>query len=172
MLKSEAKLATAIRRIVGRSATVVLGNPHLSSQNKRSTKPKIYLSFSQFCDATAEITGSVYVGRRLFTEPKLQGFREERPGYISIHIEIMSDDYLETQQIRQKLLGAVLVFLDTLKVLQLSDPKDGNVELLFNDIAPSLKDFSISTMDNSKEVRYSGTIHYHLHGFLHVCVKR
>jgi len=38
-----------------------------------------------------------------------------------------------------KQLGAVLVFIDTLKVLQPGDPKDDNIELLFKCIVPSLK---------------------------------
>ncbi|PKG99899.1 hypothetical protein [Paraglaciecola sp. MB-3u-78] len=172
MLKSEVKLATLIRRIVGRGARVVLGCPQLSSDEKGFTKPHIYLRFNQFCDATAQVTGSVYAGRRVITEGKLTGFREERPGHISIHIDLISDDYLETQELRQKLLGAVLVFLDTLKVLQLSDPKDGNVELSFRDIAPSLRDFSINAIKTCQEPLYCGEIHYELNGFLHVCVKR
>jgi hypothetical protein len=172
MLKFEAKLATLIRRIVGRSARVVLGCPQLSSNEKGFSKPHIYLRFNQFCDATARITGSVYTGRRTITEGKLTGFREERPGHISIHIDVISDDYLEIQELRQKLLGAVLVFLSTLRVLQLSDPKDGNVELLFRDIVPSLRDFSITAINTCQEPLYCGQIHYELNGFLHVCVKR
>jgi hypothetical protein len=172
MLKSEAKLATTIRRIVGRKATVVLGCPHLLTAEKGFAKPQIYLRFNQFCDDTAVVTGSVYAGRRTITEGKLSGFREERPGHVSIHIDVISDDYLETQQLRQKLLGAVLVFLDTLRVLQLSDPKDGNVELSFRDIAPSLRDFSINAINTCQELLYCGQIQYELNGFLHVAVKR
>jgi hypothetical protein len=172
MLKSEAKLATLIRRIVGRSARVVLGYPQLAIDEKGFTKPHIYLRFNQFCDASAELTGSVYSGRRLITEGKLKGFREERTGHISIQINVINDDYLEAQEIRQKLLGSVLVFLETLKILQLSDPKDGNVELLFRDIVPSLQDFSIEAINSCQEPLYCGQIQYRLNGFLHVCVKR
>jgi len=62
----------------------------------------------------------------------------------------ISDDYLGTQQLRQKLLDALLVHLDTLKVLQLSDPKDGNVKLFISYIAPSLRDFSINAINISQ----------------------
>jgi len=172
MLKYEAKLTTLIRRIVGRNARVVLGCPQLSSNEKGFSKPYIYLRFNQFCDATTEVTGSAYAGRQVITEGKLTGFREERPGHITIHIDVKSDDYLETQELRQKLLGAVLVFLDALRVLQLSDPKDGNVELLFKNIAPSLQDFSINAINTCLDPLYCGQIHYELNGFLHVCVKR
>jgi hypothetical protein len=98
--------------------------------------------------------------------------REERPGHISVHIDVISDDYLGTQEPHQKLIGAVLVYLDTLRVLQLSDPKGGNVELSFRDIAPSLRDFSINVINTCQEPLYCGKIHYELNGFLHVCVKR
>ena len=172
MLKAEAKLATVIRRIFGRSARVALGSPNISSGKKGFTKPTIYLRFNQFCDATALVTGSVYAGRRVITEGNLTGFREERSGHISIHIDVISDDYYEIQWLCQKLLGAVLVFLDTLRVLLLSGPKDGNVELLFKDIAPSLRDFSINAINTSQALLYCGQIHYELNGFLHVCVKR
>jgi hypothetical protein len=172
MLKSEAKLATAIRRIVGRSAIVVLGYPQLSADKKGLSSPYIYLRVNQFCDATEEVTGNVYTGRRLIKEGKLTGVREERPGQISILIDVISNDYLETQEIRQKLVGAVLVYLDTLKVLQLSDPKDGNVQLLFRDIAPSLRDFSINAVNPCQEPLYCGHLHYELNGFLHINVKR
>ena len=172
MIKAEAKLATLIRRIVGRSAKVALGCPNILADEKSFTKPHIYLRFNQFCDTTAQVTGSVYVGRRVLTEGKVTSFREERPGHISIHVDVISDDYLETQELRQKLLGAVLAFLDTLKVLQLSDPKDGNVEMLFRDVAPSLRDFSINGINKCHEPLYCGQIHYELNGFLHCCVKR
>lgn len=171
MLKAEAKLATLIRRIVGKGVRVVLGSPQLASDEKGFTKPLLYLRFNQFCDATAEVTGNVYSGRRLITEGKQSGFREERPGHISILIDVISDDYLETQELRQKLLGAVLVFLETLTMLQLSEPKDGNVEMLFRDIAPSLRDFSINAINVCQQPLYCGHLHYELNGFLHVCVK-
>ena len=172
MLKVEAKLATFLRRVVGRSARVVLGFPNLPTDEKGFSKPHIYLRVNQFCDETTQVTGSVYASRRVITDGKLTGFREERPGHIPIHIEVISDDYVETQEIRQKLLGAGLVFLDTLQVLQLSDPKDGNVELLFRDIVPSLRDFSINGIDTCQQPLFCGHIHYELNGFLHVCVKR
>ena len=172
MLRAEAKLATAIRRIVGRRARVVLGNPQRSADEKGFTKPYIYLRFNQFCDVTSQVTGSAYTGRRIINEGKLNGYREERPGHISIYLDVISDDYLETQELRQKLLGALLVFLDTLKVLQLSDPKGGNVELLFRDIAPNLRGFSINAINSCQEPLYCGKIHYELNGFLHVYVKR
>ena len=172
MLKAESKLATVIRRIVGRGARVALGFPNIPVDEKGFSKPHIYLRVNQFCDATAEFSGSVYAGRSVIKEGKMTGFREERPGHISIHIDVISDDYLETQELRQKLLGAVLVFLDTLRELQFSDPKDGNVELSFKDIVPSLRDFSINGINSCQEPLFCGHIHYELNGFLHICVKR
>ena len=171
MLKAEAKLATLIRRTVGRGARVVLGCPNVPSDERGFTKPHIYLRFNQFYDSTVQVTGSVYAGRRVLTEGKHTGFREERPGHISIHVDVISDDYLETQELRQKLLGTVLVFLDTLRVLQLSDPKDGNAELSFRDMAPSLQDFTINSINTCPEPLFCGHIHYELNGFLHICVK-
>lgn len=97
LLKTEAKLATQIRRIVGKRARVVLGFPNIPSDEKGFTKTIIYLRINPFCDVTAQVTGSVYAGRRVIIEWKLRGFSEERPGHISIHIDVVSDDYFETQ---------------------------------------------------------------------------
>ena len=97
MVKTEAKLATMIRLIVGRSARVILGGVKLPSDEKGLAKPLIYLRVSQFFDQTEQLTGSVYTGRRIISEAKLTGFREERPGHVTIHIDIVSNDYLETQ---------------------------------------------------------------------------
>lgn len=56
-------------------------------------------------------------------------------------MDVIRDDYIEIQALRQKLLGAVLAFLITLKVLQLSAPKDGNVALLFRVVVPNFHGF-------------------------------
>lgn len=57
----------------------------------------IYLRINPFCDVTAQVTSSVYAGRRVIIECKLTGFSKERTGHISIHIDVVSDDYFETQ---------------------------------------------------------------------------
>ena len=65
----------------------------------------------------------------------------------------------------------MLVFMDSLRVLRFRDPKDGNVELLFKDIVPSLRDFSINNINSHPDVLFCGQLHYELNGFLHICVK-
>lgn len=61
-------MAALIRRLVGRSANVMLGCPNIPIDEKSFTKPHIYLRFNPFCDTTAQITGSAYAGRSSITE--------------------------------------------------------------------------------------------------------
>lgn len=168
MIKTEAKLATVIRRIVGRSARVVLGCPHLGKDQKAYSKPYIYLRLNQFCDTTAEISGSSHTQRRIAIEGKYTVNREERPGRISIQIDIISDDYVEAQELRQQLVGGVFEFLGSLRTMTLSDPKDPNLSMLFKDIVPSMQNFVLGAIPACHEPLYCGQIQFVLNGFLHL----
>lgn len=85
-------------------------------------------------------------------------------------MDVIRDVYIEIQALRQKLLGAVLAFLSTLKVLQLSAPKDGNVALLFRNVVPNFHGFSPKCINKYLELLYCGQIQYELNSFVHsVC---
>jgi hypothetical protein len=172
MLKTEAKLATLIRRIVGRSAKVALGFPNMLMNSKGFTKPQIFLQLNQFEDTTAALTGSTYVAKNVMTDEKAKGFSEHRHGKVSILITVLSDDYAEIQEYRQRIIGEVLVFLSTVRALRISDPKDGNVDMVFKDVAANLQNFSIDILTTCKMPVYCGQIQFELNGFLHVCIKR
>jgi hypothetical protein len=53
--------------------------------------------------------------QRILTKCKLTGFREMKLNHIYFYINMISDEYLDVQELRQKILQAVFVFLDILR---------------------------------------------------------
>jgi hypothetical protein len=70
-------------------------------------KPHIYLRLNLFFDTTTQVMSHVYTWRRILTQYKLTGFWEKKLNYISFYINMIGGDYLEVQELRQKMLQTV-----------------------------------------------------------------
>lgn len=169
---TEAKLASVLRKTLGRSVRVVLGKANRPYTKKSHVNPIVYLSLGEFIDLTEHLTGSMYTGRRMVSNNKIIGFNEERPGQVKIHIEIICDDYSKTQALKQKLLGPAYLFVDSITTLILNERKDSNIQMLFTDISPALQNFKTSPVDSDQVLLYSGTMQFNLNGFLHINVRK
>ena len=77
-----------------------------------------------------------------------------------IHADILSDDYLEIQELRQIIVGEVLVFAEGIKSMTLSKPKDGNVLLEFKDLVTTLNRFPIDPVNLRGMSIFCGQIHF------------
>lgn len=171
MINTEAKLASILRKALGRSVRVVLGEANRPISKKSHVNPIVYLNFGEFCDLTEHLTGSMYTGRTVISNEKVTGFNEERPGQIRIVIEIFCDNYIETQALKQKVLGPLYLFINSITTLTLNEPKDSNIKMFFTDIAPALHNFKTVAVDSDQLLLYSGMIHFNLNGFLHINVR-
>lgn len=172
MNSTEAKLASVLRKTLGRSVRVVLGEANRPYSKKSHVNPIVYLRLGEFIDLTEHLTGSMYTGRRMVSSDKIIGFNEERPGQIKIHIEIICDDYSKTQALKQKVLGPAYLFVDSITTLILNERKDSNIQMFFSDISPALQNFKTTPVDSEHLLLYSGMMQFNLNGFLHINVRK
>jgi hypothetical protein len=103
--------------------------------------------------------GHVYTWRRILTKCKLTGFREIKLNHISLYINMLSDDYLEVQELRQKMLQAVLVLLDILRRFYLSDPKTVMLSCYLKNCTKFVK-LSINGIDPCRVLLFCGQINF------------
>jgi hypothetical protein len=160
------KLATELRKVVGRTVDVVEGlyqPPPLGG-----LRSMLFVAVDSFVDhggLTLEGAHSAPMPTDAATRP---GFYEERPGRITVSLACVSLSLPAVQELCEVAAPAGLAVLAGVQSIALGSTEDRTCTLEFRDMSASLRSVTFRTEPDKDRPFCLGSIVFHLEGFLRV----